>query len=465
MSQQQGIQDVVIIGGGPAGSTAAAFLSMQGHRVTVLEKEKFPREHVGESLLPFCYSILEQLGVLDQLADRFVRKPGVRFIDVDGSHETTWCFGHVIKDESYLSFHVLRCEFDQILLNNAARLGATVHEETAVQSVKLDRDDGIVEVRARGADGEPETYRGRFLIDASGRDTFLANRNGWKKPHQELDRVAFSTHWVGGKYIEGIEEGLLQIVYLGGNKKGWIWVIPVGRDRLSIGVVLNNSYIRTRKSRLTADGVKDWQSALYRHELKSSPFVADVIENAETLMPLMVNGDYSYTMVKKYGKNFAMIGDASTFIDPIFASGIYLSTNSARLVAQALHKKFTQAEDEGDRALEEAYGKINGAYQLVDKAIRLFYHPDAINFAQIGSASGFLHERQKNALAVGHYLLAGDFFDRHESYSKFIDLLQDPTMFRRYQKTVLEREELQASTCGLQPVEVFHRLLNDQAEL
>lgn len=197
MSKSSDVQDVLVIGGGPAGSTAAAFLSMKGHRVTVLEKERFPREHVGESLLPYCYRIFEELGVLEQMTERYVRKPGVRFIDVDGSQRTTWCFGHVIKDDSYLSFHVLRGEFDKMLLDNARRHGAAVKEQTRVSTVDLDGPDGTAVVEAVGPRGGKQSLRARFILDASGRDTLIATRMGWKKPHAELDRAALSTHWAG----------------------------------------------------------------------------------------------------------------------------------------------------------------------------------------------------------------------------------------------------------------------------
>ena len=452
------VQDVVIIGGGPAGSTAATILAMKGHSVTLLEKDRFPREHVGESLLPYCYSILEQLGVLDEMTKRFVRKPGVRFIDVNGTQYTTWCFGHVIKDPSYLSFHVIRAEFDKLLLDNARKHGATVKERTRVRSVRLDLPGGLVRVDALGPRGGKQTYHARFLLDASGRDTFLATRMAWKKPHKDLDRAALSTHWVGAKYTEGIEEGLLQIVYMGGKKSGWIWVIPVAADRISAGVVLNHSYVREQKAKFLRRGCEDWQESLYRQELSYSPFVKDILSDASIAMPIMFNGDYSYLVEKKHGSNFALIGDASTFIDPIFASGVFLSMNSALLVSNAVHETLAASDRATDAGLVKVYEQINGAYGLVDKAIRMFYNPVAINFAQAGAAANLVHREHATAMAVGHYLLAGDFFSRHQEYSDFLDLLQDPRLLNEYKNLVIDREQFQSTSCGLRWSEVFPAL-------
>ncbi len=455
--------DVLVVGGGPSGSTASTLLAQRGHRVIVFERAKFPRDHVGESLLPYCHGILDELGVLDQMKERAVRKPGVRFIDVDGRHHTTWCFGHVIKDESHLSFHVRRDRFDDMLLRNAEAHGVEVMEETRVRAVDLERPDGSVAVTVTDAAGNERVYTGSYLIDASGRDTFVANRMGWKKAHEELDRVATSAHWEGVQFNGGLEEGLLQIVYLGGEKKGWIWVIPVGADRVSIGAVVNNDYFKTQRGALRESGSTDWKRDFYLQEIATSPFVADVISSGRLVQDPVVNGNYSYRSERKYGSNFALVGDAHTFIDPIFASGIFLSMNSARLVAEALHEGLTTSPAIGDKALTSAYESIAGAYGLVEKAIRLFYNPTAINFAQAASAEDLIHEQHKNALAAMHYLLAGDFFNRHEEYSKVIDLLADPGLFAKYKSFVVDRGEHAASTCGMDRAQVFSEYLLREA--
>jgi flavin-dependent dehydrogenase len=455
--------DVVIIGGGPAGSTVATLLSRKGFRVVVLEKERFPREHVGESLLPFCYPIFKDLGVLPEMERRYVRKPGVRFVDVDGSTQTTWCFGHVIKDESHLSFHVLRAEFDELLLDNAARHGAQVHEGTRVTRVDLGSGNGHgpgALVEAVGPRGGNQSYRARFVVDASGRDTFLASRMKTKVAHDALDRAAISTHWGGAAYEGGIDEGLLQIVYLGGEDKlGWIWAIPVGTDRLSVGTVMTHSHLRRERDRLTKAGSKDWKRDLYLQELFNSPFIRGILEKGRMIMPLMFNGDYSYAVTTKYGDAFALVGDASAFIDPIFASGVYLSMNSARLLADAVTVRLTEGGPQADRAFAHTYKQIEGAYKLVDRAIRNFYNPKSINWAQLGSASDEIHKHHADAMAVAHYLLAGDFFERHDQYLRFLKLLEDPTIMDRYRSFVIERPEFHGASCSTSRTAVFNALL------
>jgi flavin-dependent dehydrogenase len=448
--------DVLVIGGGPAGSTAASFLSLKGYEVTVLESERFPREHVGESMLPFCYDIFEELGIREEMEERYVRKPGVRFIDIDGTTNTAWCFWHHIEGPSALSFQVIRSEFDQVLLDHSASLGATVQQETRVTDCAFHDDE--VEVGAIGPRGE-ERFQARFVVDASGRRTFMSNRLGTKTAHKELERTALScSYWKGAKFKDTLEQGLIQIVYLGGDKQGWIWCIPLGTDRLSVGVVMNTSYYVSQRAALKDQGIDDSRSALYRQELEAAPFTREILADAQMEREMMVNGDYSYICHQKWGDNFCLVGDASAFIDPIFSTGVFMAMNSSRIASEAIHVRLTEGLDVGNKALEDAYESIVGAYDLIDKLIRLFYTPDAINFAQLGSAgeafSDFDH--YKNAMGVYHFLIAGDFYEKFDRYSDFVESLRDPKMFRRYRSFVLERPSLNAATCETPREVAYH---------
>jgi hypothetical protein len=436
--------DVIVVGGGPAGSTAASFLAMKGYDVQVFERAKMPRDHVGESLLPFCYGLFEELGVLAEMEDRYVRKPGVRFLDVDDVTSTTYCFHHKIHDPSYLSFHVLRSEFDELLLLNSAAKGARVTQETKVVAVDFE-DGGGVTVGVVGPDGERVDHRTRFVIDASGRDTFLANRMGTKTAHKELERTALGSHWRGANYTGGLEEGMIQIVYTGGDKLGWIWIIPLSADRLSAGVVMNTSYYLEQRRKLKAEVGDDWQLTLYRQELFASAFCQEVLADAEQFWPVIYNGDYSYFCHQKYGDNFALVGDASAFIDPIFSSGVYLGMNSAKLLADAVDVRLREGSEQGLKALDIVYDQIVGAYDLVDKLIRLFYTPEVLNFAQLGNAEGaFGYEHHQNAMSLQHFLLAGDFFEQSHRYTEFIDELRSPRRFEQYKSFVIKRPTFRA---------------------
>ncbi len=446
-------RDIVIIGGGPAGSTAATLLARKGYRVTLFEKEKFPREHVGESLLPFCYTLFDTLGVREEMARRFVRKPGVRFVNQDAVLHTTWCFGHVINDPSSLSFQVIRSEFDQILLDNARRNGVEAMEGTGVTEANVGDDGSPVSVVARGSNGDSIRVDARFLIDASGRDTFLGSRMGARTKNPDLDRTALWSHWTGATLLHGLEEGLSVIIYIGDDKKGWIWAFPLGPGRVTVGVVLDNAYIRAQRSKER----RDWALDLYMREIFSSAVIRRVLAEATLSRPVAINGDYSYAVARKYGQKFALIGDAHRFIDPIFSSGIFLSMKSAKIASDAVDEVLRSPGADG-APLDAAYRSINGAYEFVHKLIKLFYNPHALTWAQLGGRDE-VHKRHETAVAAGHYILAGDFFEQHQRYNEFFDLLQNPRHFEKYKAMVIDRKEFQVDTCAARRSDVFSAAL------
>ncbi|MGH8092531.1 MAG: NAD(P)/FAD-dependent oxidoreductase [Chthoniobacterales bacterium] len=455
--------DVIVIGGGPAGSTAATWLARKGHKVLLLEREKFPREHVGESLLPFCYPLLQDLGVIDQLKKNFVRKPGVRFIDRDGSVSTTWCFDHVIKDETYLSFQVIRGEFDHILLKNAAKNGAEVREETSVVEADIKSADDRVTVTSLDSAGQRHVHSARFLVDASGRDAFIGAKSGWRKPREELDRTAIWSHWGDVKLSGGLEEGLSIIIYMGLEQKGWIWVFPLGENRITAGFVAQNSYLREQQRKLKEAGSKDWKQDLCMQELLHSKFVQGLLEGSKMLIPMQVNGNYSYEVKNHYGSNYAMVGDARGFIDPIFSSGVFLSIKTSSLVTAAIHKQLTGEVGANNAAIETAYKQVSGGYNFVHRMIRLFYNPHSVTWAQAG-ADGKTHKDHENAMAAGHYMLSGDFFENYEKFEGFFQILEDPKQFRRYKKLVIDRDNFVQSSCHSRWEEVFKDMVQRDTE-
>ena len=455
--------DVIIIGGGPAGSTAATWLARLGHKVLLLEREKFPREHVGESLLPFCYSLLEDLGVINELKANFVRKPGVRFIDRDGNVSTTWCFNHVIQNETYLSFQVIRGEFDHILLKNAARNGAEVHEETSVIEADITSAGDGVRVTSLDSAGKKSVHTARFLVDASGREAFIGAKSGWRKPREELDRTAIWSHWGDVKLAGGLEEGLSIIIYMGLEQKGWIWVFPLGENRITAGFVAQNSYIREQQRKLREAGSNDWKQDLCLQELINSSFVAGLLKGSKMLIPMQVNGNYSYEVKNHFGSNYAMVGDARGFIDPIFSSGVFLSIKSSSLVAPAIHQQLTGDVSGANDAMTTAYEQISGAYNFVHRMIKLFYDPHSLTWAQAG-ADGKTHKDHESAMAAGHYMLSGDFFENYKKFDDFFEVLENPDHFRRYKKLVIDRDEFVQPSCQSSREEVFADMMQRDRE-
>ncbi|MDQ3110052.1 MAG: FAD-dependent oxidoreductase [Bacteroidota bacterium] len=445
----ENIYDFIIIGGGPTGSSSAIYLRRKGYSVLVLEREKFPRQHVGESLLPFCYPLFKELGMLEEMAKRFVRKPGARFTSHDGKSSSTWCFKNIIEDESYLSFHVVRADFDKMLLDRARNEGAEVKELAKVDAAHLDNPDGIVEVEVSEDGGVKQTYKAKFLIDASGQDTFLARRLGDKKTYKELDRIAFLTHWKGAKYSQGIDVGLLQIVYLPEHKSGWFGIQPVGKDRISVGLIINRKYLKEQKEKFKKAGHEDdWQMQFYLQETKECELTRDILENATIAQPLIAVSDFSYYAEKTFSHNFAMLGDAGKFLDPIFASGVYLGMNSSKLFAESLDVLMKEGKEKGLESMRENKKKIDGAYDLVEKFVDIFYDPKSFNLSGTSSTSGSDYEGFETAFSLVHYLLAGDFFNNYEKYSMFLDMLRDPKQFARWKHLVVDRPNHHEKTCA-----------------
>ena len=314
--------DVLIIGGGPGGSTAATLLAQKGHRVALMEKDKFPRFHIGESLLPVNNSLFEELGVLDQIARIGMVKNAAQFDSMYHDKKQSFYFSRAVNRRYPYSYEVHRAELDQILLDNSRAKGAQVYEETSVTGADFS-DAEFVRVTTKGKDGESH-WRTRFLIDASGRDTFLASRFKCKQPHPKHASAAIYSHYEGVERLPGTDEGNITLFWF---DHGWFWLIPLTQGITSVGMVCWPYFLKTRKTDL---------DTFMQDTLASCPPLAQRMQGARLTRPVTATGNYSYVSEKMSGDRYLMLGDAYAFIDPIFSSGVLLAMKSAFFGAAAV---------------------------------------------------------------------------------------------------------------------------------
>lgn len=314
--------DVLVIGGGPAGSTAATLLAQKGHRVVLVEKDKFPRFHIGESLLPVNNGLFEQLGVLDEVAKIGIVKNAAQFDSMFHDKKQSFYFSRATNQRYPFSYEVHRADLDQILLDNCRAKGADVHEETKVTGVDFS-DPASVRVTTKSAEGE-KTWQTRFLVDASGRDTFLANRFDTKQPHPKHASAAIYGHFEDVERLPGTDAGNITIFWF---EHGWFWLIPLHDGITSVGMVCWPYFLKTRKTDL---------DAFFHDTVASCPPLASRMKAARQVRPVTATGNYSYLSSQMTGDRYLMLGDAFAFVDPIFSSGVLLAMKSAFFGAEAV---------------------------------------------------------------------------------------------------------------------------------
>ena len=310
--------DVLVIGGGPAGSTAAIALARRGWKVTLLEKERHPRFHIGESLLPMNTPILERLGVLEQVRAIGVLKLGADFPSDEGGYNT-FKFERALDAKAGYAFQVKREEFDRILFEQARACGVDAREQARVTDVQFDGRQA--RVRA-DCDGQVHEFRPRYLLDASGRDTFLGNTFKLKRRNPRHQSAALFSHFRGVELRPGEDAGNISIYR---HPHGWMWLIPLRDGVMSMGVVCFPDYMKTRQG--------DSEGFLLR-TLALNPEVARRMAGAQRVAPVHATGNYAYECTRMSGPGWLMLGDAYAFVDPMFSSGVYLAMNSAEQGAE-----------------------------------------------------------------------------------------------------------------------------------
>ena len=318
--------DILVIGGGPAGSTAAALLAERGADVVLLEQAEHPRFHIGESLLPANMPLLERMGVADAVAAIGTFKPGAEFVDDDTGHRSAFAFSLALNQTAISAYQVPRAPFDAILFANAAARGARAAERTRVTSVTLPtRPGGRADVRAE-RDGAAQAYAPRFILDATGRETLMAAKLGLKRANKRNSTAAVYAHWRGVRMQLGEQPGFIT-VHLAAD--GWFWMIPLPDGVMSVGFVGDAHVFKGRRGSA---------QELYLDRLARAPTVAARMRKAERIGDVTATGNYSYRATAGHGDGWMAIGDAFAFLDPIFSSGVLLAMTAGELgagVAQA----------------------------------------------------------------------------------------------------------------------------------
>lgn len=314
--------DVLVIGGGPAGSTISALLAQRGRDVVLLEKSRHPRFHIGESLLPFNMPLFERLGVAREIEAIGMPKYGAEFVSPWHEKPVMFEFVNALDNSFPSTYQVRRSEFDHILFRNAARNGARTLEGCRVTGVEF--RPGGADVAAREESGLERAWQARFVVDASGRDTFLASRLGLKQRSRKHNSAAIYGHFSGAERLPGRAEGNITIFWF---EHGWFWLIPLADGATSVGAVCWPHYM---KSRTTVP------QQFLLDTIALCPALAGRLRHAKLISPVTATGNYSYSAGRAAGAHYILLGDAFAFIDPIFSTGVFLAMHGAFAGADAV---------------------------------------------------------------------------------------------------------------------------------
>jgi flavin-dependent dehydrogenase len=318
--------DVVVIGGGPAGSTVSTLVAQKGLHVKLFERDVFPRFHIGESLIPETYWVFRRLKMLDKMrASPFVHKHSVQFVNAAGKLSAPFYFSDNKPHECSQTWQVIRSEFDLLMLNNAREQGVEVHQPARVLDVLFD-GNRAVGVRVQNEDGSQEEVRAKVVVDASGQSTMLQNRFKLRQWDPVLNKGAIWTYWEGAYRDTGRDEGATVVIQTT-NKQGWFWYIPQHDNNISVGVVAPFDYLFKGRGS---------HEQTYNEEVEACPAVKERVAKARRSTGFFATKDYSYRSKEVAGDGWVLIGDAFGFLDPLYSSGVLLALKSGEMAADAI---------------------------------------------------------------------------------------------------------------------------------
>ncbi len=359
------MHDVIVIGGGPAGSTTATLLAKKGFSVLLLERERFPRFQIGESLLPFNNDVFQRLGILEQLEKGdFVPKYGAEFVTGDGGLGYTFRFDQNLPAPHDRAFQVTRAKFDELLMKTANEAGVEVRQETNVVNADLADPSKAIVTTAAG-----DTLEARLLVDASGHNAFLGQRLGGRTQIERLKSVATFAHYRDVPRPPGREGGNIVVVVL---RDAWFWMIPITQEVMSVGLVATSEHVKSCGLR---------PEELLERTIAQTPYVANRMKDAERVGEVRTRKDFSYAMERIVAANFVCVGDAAGFLDPIFSTGVYMAMKSAVIVADGIEALLRRGDLRPLLAYQRSFRKAIGRYlRFVSNFytrpfLELFLHP------------------------------------------------------------------------------------------
>lgn len=385
--------DVIVMGGGPAGSSIASILAREGRQVILFEKEIFPRHHIGESLMTDTYWTFRRMGLLEKLkASPFVRKYSVQFANAAGKESRPFYFFEAVHHESAVTWQVTRAQFDHLLIDHAADSGATVHQGVLVKQVLFEGDKAVgVEVQMQ--DGSRQQFFAKVVVDATGQMAMLSNKFRWRVRDPKLKKAVLYSYWKGAHREPDLNGGATLVLRTEPGSGGWFWYIPLENDITSVGIVADPEYL--------VQGRGQDLAKIYEEEIAKCPPCAKRVEGGERVDKIYSILDYSYRSKKNAGNGFIIIGDAYGFLDPIYSSGVLLALKMAELAADAIHDAFNHDDFSSER-LGQYQAKLDRGIESMRKLVYAFYN-DGFSF------SGFLRKYPDERVHIIN-LLIGDVF-------------------------------------------------------